>query len=304
MESLDNAGVYLLRKDLALIQTVDFFTPIVDDPFMFGQIAAANSLSDVYTMGGTPITALNLVSFPTNKLDISVLREIMRGGVEKMREAGVILMGGHSIDDPELKYGLSVTGIVNPRNLVTNGGAKPGDKLILTKPLGTGIISTAIKKQSVKKSTIKKISQSMATLNRKAAEVMLEVGVHSCTDITGFGLLGHVSQMAKNSIVNIVIKSKDVPYFEEARYFDKQGFQPGGLSRNREFYGSVVNFGENSPDYIKDILYDPQTSGGLFMSVSARKASRLLERLHAAGLEQAALVGEVLAEPSGTITVI
>jgi len=229
MESLDNAGVYQLRKDLAIIQTVDFFTPIVDDPYTFGQIAAANALSDVYTMGGTPVTALNLVSFPTKKLDISVLKEIMRGGVDKMREAGVILMGGHSIDDPELKYGLSVIGTVHPARLITNGGARAGDKLVLTKPLGTGIISTAIKAGAADTALIKKVSESMATLNKKASAIMQEVGVHACTDITGFGFLGHTSQMAKNSGVSLNIKAVTVPYFAEAAKFAKQGFCPGGL---------------------------------------------------------------------------
>jgi selenide,water dikinase len=304
MESLDNAGVYQLRKDLAIIQTVDFFTPIVDDPYTFGQIAVANSLSDVYTMGGTPITALNLVSFPTKKLDISVLKEIMRGGVEKMREAGVILMGGHSIDDPELKYGLAVTGIVHPKNMITNGGARAGDKLILTKPLGTGIISTAIKKGIVNDGLIKRVGESMATLNKNAAEVMRDIGIHSCTDITGFGLLGHISQMAKNSGVNLVVQAAAVPRFEEAVEFDKQGLRPGGLSRNRDFYKDSVSFAASVPEYLQDILYDPQTSGGLFIAVGPRKARRLLDALHEAGVSAAAIVGEATAEPKGIITVV
>ncbi|MBN1366386.1 MAG: selenide, water dikinase SelD, partial [Dehalococcoidales bacterium] len=203
MESLDNAGVYKLRDDLAIIQTVDFFTPIVDDPYMFGQIAAANSLSDVYTMGGTPITALNLVGFPSKTMDIKILNEILHGGIDKMEEAGVVLVGGHSIDDPELKYGLSVTGTVHPKKLITNGGAKPGDVLILTKPLGTGIISTAIKAGVVKKALTDKVSKSMAKLNKTASELMQKIGVHASTDITGFGFLGHSIQLAKNSKVGL-----------------------------------------------------------------------------------------------------
>ena len=299
MESLDNAGVYKLRDDLAIIQTVDFFTPIVDDPYIFGQIAVANSLSDVYTMGGKPLTALNLVSFPTKKLPISVLKDIMRGGADKMWEAGVILMGGHSIDDPELKYGLSVTGTVHPDRLITNGGAKTGDKLILTKPLGTGLINTAIKA-----GTVEKISKSMATLNKAASETMLAVGVHSCTDITGFGFLGHIAQMAKNSGVCLKIHSKAVPFFPEAVKFASEGLCPAGLYRNRDFYIKDVKFAANVPDYMHDILFDPQTSGGLFMSVSPEKADELLKKLLAAGVTDAAIVGEVLSQPAGTISIV
>jgi selenide,water dikinase len=304
MESLDNAGVYKLRDDLAIIQTVDFFTPIVDDPFMFGQIAAANSLSDIYTMGGKPITALNLVSFPTKKLDIGILKDILRGGVEKMREAGVVLMGGHSIDDPELKYGLSVTGIVHPAKLVTNGGARAGDKLIFTKPLGTGIISTAIKAGMAKAETIAKISRLMATLNKTAAELMQETGVHACTDITGFGFLGHIVQLAKNSKVGLNIESGAIPVFPEAIAFAKQGLCPGGLYRNRDFYVGNVKFAGSVPDHLKDILFDPQTSGGLFMCVALRKASGLVKRLKEAGIAEAVIVGEAIKEPAGVVTVL
>lgn len=303
MESLDNAGVYRLRKDLAIIQTVDFFTPVVDDPYMFGQIAVANSLSDIYSMGGRPVTALNLVSFPVKKMPISVLKDVMRGGAEKMEEAGVILIGGHSIDDPELKYGLSVTGTISPVRLVTNGGARSGDKLILTKLLGTGIISTAIKAGAVNDSLINKVSISMATLNKQAAEAMQEIGVHACTDITGFGLLGHIVQMANNSGVGLHIHSSTVPYFSEAVDFDGKGLRPGGLVRNRDFYQSSVEFAGSIPDYMHDILYDPQTSGGLFICVSSPKAKRLLEKLHKIGITSAAIVGEAVDGPKGKVTV-
>ena len=228
MESLDNAGVYKLRDDLAIIQTVDFFTPIVDDPYMFGQIAAANSLSDVYTMGGTPITAMNLVGFPSKKMDIKILNEILRGGIDKMREAGVILIGGHSLDDPELKYGLSVTGTVHPKKLITNGGAKAGDVLIMTKSLGTGIITTAIKAGVVKKALINRVSNSMAKLNKTASELMQETGVHACTDITGFGFIGHSSQLAKNSKVGLHIQADTVPFFPEVKEFSQPGIYTGG----------------------------------------------------------------------------
>lgn len=303
MENMDNAGVYRLRKDLAMIQTVDFFTPIVDDPYMFGQIAVANSLSDVYTMGGKPVTALNLVSFPVKKMPISVLKDVMRGGAGKMEEAGVILIGGHSIDDPEMKYGLAVTGTINPVHLITNGGARPGDKLILTKLLGTGIISTAIKKGVVDNSLINKVSISMATLNKKAAEVMQQTGIHACTDITGFGFLGHIIQVAKNSAVGLNIDSSTVPYFTETVDFALKSLRPGGLGRNRDFYQSSVMFASSVPEYMRDILYDPQTSGGLFICVSRRKANKLLERLHEAGVTEAAIVGEATNGPQGTVTV-
>ncbi len=206
VSSWDDAGVYQLSDELAIIQTVDFFTPIVDDPYAFGQIAVANALSDVYAMGGKPLTAMNIVCFPTKTLDISVLQDILRGGVDKMREAGVVLVGGHSIDDAELKYGLSVTGTVHPQRLVTNSGARAGDKLILTKPLGTGIISTALKSGIVGEETIAKLTNSMAALNDTASALMQQVGVHACTDVTGFGLLGHTVQLAENSQVGISIQ--------------------------------------------------------------------------------------------------
>ena len=303
MESLDNAGVYRLRKDLAIIQTVDFFTPIVDDPFVFGQIAVSNSLSDIYTMGGRPVTALNLVSFPIKKMPVSVLREIMRGGVKKLEEAGVILLGGHSIDDPEMKYGLSVTGLIHPNRVITNGGARPKDKLILTKSLGTGIISTALKRGVAGKGLIDDTSRSMAELNKKASEMMLLVGVHSCTDITGFGFLGHIIQMAKNSSVCLNINSSSLPYFPEALEFAAKGMYPGGLSRNRDFYQGSVEFSGNVPQPVRDLLFDPQTSGGLLISVSARKANRLLHNLKEAGISTAAIVGEVSAAPAGIVQV-
>lgn len=303
MESLDNAGVYRLTDELAIVQTVDFFTPVVDDPYAFGQIAAANSLSDIYTMGGNPLTAMNIVCFSTNVLDISVLKDILRGGADKMLEAGVVLLGGHSVDDPELKYGLSVTGTVHPKRLVTNSGAKAGDKLILTKPLGIGIITTALKAGVADKETIAKVTETMASLNDKASRLMLEVGVHACTDITGFGFLGHTVQLARNSRVGISIDSASVPFFPEATGLAKRGLCPGGLQRNRDFYSPCVQIAESVPAYIQDILYDPQTSGGLLISVPPRKAGQLLERLQEAGVEEAAIVGEVVREPKGKIIV-
>jgi selenide,water dikinase len=303
MESLDDAGVYKLSDDLAIIQTIDFFTPIVDDPYDFGQIAVANALSDVYAMGGKPLTAMNVVCFPTKKLDISILKDILKGGIDKMMEAGVTLVGGHSIDDAELKYGLSVTGIVHPKRLVTNAGAKVGDKLILTKPLGTGIISTALKAGKTSKETIAKVTKYMASLSKKASELMQELGANACTDITGFGFLGHACQLAQNSHVGIKVSSGSVPVFAEVENFAKAGLFPGGLRRNREFYGKMVAFSKQVPDYIQDILFDPQTSGGLLISLAPEDAELLVSRLKKAGIPEAAIVGEVISKPLGKIIV-
>jgi len=303
MESLDDAGVYKLTNNLAIIQTLDFFTPIVDDPYMFGQIAATNALSDVYAMGGKPLTAMNVVCFPIKSLDISVLRDILGGGMDKMHEAGVILVGGHSVDDAELKYGLSVTGTVHPKRLVTNSGAKVGDKLILTKSLGTGIISTALKAGVVDEGTVIKFTRSMATLNGKASELMQEVGVHACTDITGFGFLGHTAQLAQNSKVGINIDTAFIPFFPEAGEFAKQGLCPAGLYRNRDFYSPCVKIASEVPIHMQDMLFDPQTSGGLLICLAPRKAERLLVRLREAGVEDAAIIGEVVSEPRGMVAV-
>ncbi len=303
MASLDDAGVYKLTEELAVIQTIDFFTPIVDDPYIFGQIAAANALSDVYAMGGKPLTAMNVVCFPTESLNISVLQSTLRGGVDKMREAGVVLVGGHSIDDIEFKYGLSVMGVVHPKRLLTNSGAKAGDKLILTKSLGTGIISTAVKAGVVDEKTVAKVAKCMATLNDKASELMQAVGVHACTDITGFGFLGHTTQLAKNSRVGIVIDSTDVPFFPEAGKFAKQGFCPAGLHRNREFYSHCVEISSEVPIHIQDILFDPQTSGGLLICLATRKAELLLGRLREAGVGEAVIIGEVVSKPKQVVTV-
>ncbi len=303
LESLDDAGVYKLSDELAIIQTVDFFTPIVDEPYAFGQIAAANALSDVYTMGGKPLTAMNIVCFPTKSLDISVLRDILRGGLDKLTEAGVVLLGGHSIDDTELKYGFSITGSVHPKRLVTNSGAKAGDKIILTKPLGTGIISTALKGKMASEETIARVIKCMATLNAKASELMQEIGVHACTDITGFGLVGHTVQLAQNSEVGINIYSASIPLFPETEEFAKRGLCPAGLHRNREFYSPCTEIANEVPEHMQDILSDPQTSGGLLICLAPRKTEPLLNRLRQAGVEDATIIGEVVSEPRGVVTV-
>lgn len=303
MERAEDAGVYKLRDDLAIVQTVDFFTPIVDDPYDFGRIAAANSLSDVYAMGGRPLTAMNIVCFPQTVMDISVLREVLRGGMDKMHEAGVILVGGHSVEDPELKYGLAVTGTIHPDKVIHNNGARAGDRLILTKPLGTGIISTAIKGGMAGDKATAKIVKSMTTLNRTASELMQKVGVHACTDITGFGLLGHAAEMIECTEVGMVIDSASVPFFPEAKELAEMGMIPGGLHRNRDFRKDMVDIRKKVPQYLQDILFDPQTSGGLLIAVPEKKASRLLERLHKKGVTEAVVIGEVAAEPKGRISV-
>ncbi len=303
METLDDAGVYRLTDGLAIIQTIDFFTPVVDDPYTFGQIAVANALSDVYAKGGKPLTALNIVCFPLQSFDISVLRDTLRGGIDKMAEAKVVLLGGHSIDDTEFKYGLSVTGTVHPDRVVTNSGARVGDKLVLTKPLGTGIISTAVKAGVADEKLAAKVADSMATLNDKASVLMLEADVHACTDITGFGFLGHIAQVAQNSGVGIDVDAAAVPFFPEASEFARRGLRPGGLQRNRQYYSSSVKMSTAVPAHMQDILFDPQTSGGLLISLAPVKAEWLLGRLRQAGVGEAAIVGEVVSAPKGVITV-
>ena len=303
MERSEDAGVYKLRDDLAIIQTVDFFTPIVDDPYIFGQIATVNALSDVYAKGGRPLTALNIVCFPVKTMDISILREILTGGLDKMREAGVVLVGGHSVEDNELKYGLSITGVIHPDRVIMNQGAKVGDKVILTKPLGTGIISTALKGGEASEQAVAKSVSSMATLNRKASELMLTADVHACTDITGFGLLGHACEMIEGTDVGMIIHSDAVPYFPEAKEYAEMGMVPGGTSRNRDFRIKMVEIDKNVSKVMLDILFDPQTSGGLLMAIPSDDAEPLLKRMRREGIKDAAIIGEIVAEPRGRIVV-
>ncbi len=303
MERAEDAGVFKLTDDLALVQTVDFFTPIVDDPYDFGRIAVANALSDVYAMGGRPLTALNIVCFPKDTMDFSVLHQVLEGGLAMMHEAGVILLGGHTVDDPELKYGLAVTGTVHPARVVHNNTARPGDRLILTKPLGTGIVSTAIKRGAASREAIARIVKSMTALNKMASELMLDVGVNACKDITGFGLLGHAAEMVEGTDVGFIIDASAVPLFPEAKEYYDQGMVAGGLGRNRDYRKNMVDFAGKVPKYLRDILFDPQTSGGLLMAVPGAKASRLLKKLHSAGIAEADIIGEVVAEPKGRIKV-
>jgi selenide,water dikinase len=303
LDSLDDAGVYKLTDDLAIIQTVDFFTPIVDDPYTFGQIAVANALSDVYAMGGKPLTALNMVCFPVTAMDLSVLKDILRGGADKILEAGALLVGGHSVEDPEMKYGLAVTGTVHPDRLITNAGAKPGDKLILTKPLGTGIISTAVKAGMADKEAADLAALYMLTLNKTASELMQDAGVHACTDVTGFGLIGHLTEIAHNSGVSVKVNAAAVPLLPNVEEYARQGLCPGGLFRNKDFYAGSVTIADSVSRHRQDILFDPQTSGGLVVSLDAGKAQKLLEDLRAAGIEVATIIGEIAGESPGKIFV-
>ncbi len=303
IERSEDAGVYKLTAEIAIVQTVDFFTPTVDAPYDFGQIAVANALSDVYAKGGKPLTAMNIVCFPIGQMDISVLNQVLKGGLAKMREAGVILLGGHSVDDSEIKYGISVTGTIHPRKVVKNNGAKPGDILILTKPLGVGIITTAIKRGLVSLSLTRKVTRQMATLNKVASEAMLEIGVHACTDITGYGFMGHAGEMLEDTNNGMVIYSSEIPYIKEAKELAEKGIMPGGLGRNRDFRRKIVKFEKNVPQYLQDILFDPQTSGGLLIAVNSAKAVRLLKTLSERGVKQARIVGKVVAAPRHKIIV-
>lgn len=303
MERADDAGVYKLTDELALVQTVDFFTPIVDDPFLFGQIAVANALSDVYAMGGRPICAMNIVCYPIRKLGMPVLREILRGGLSKMQEAGVSLAGGHSVEDEELKYGLAVTGLVHPDRVLANVGAKPGDRLILTKPLGTGLLTTAIKAGMDDEEISSLVAETMATLNRKAAELMIAARPHACTDVTGFGLLGHACEMVEDSDVGMLIHSASVPIFPGARDSCESGLVPAGLYRNKDFRMPCTEVAPGVPSSLVDIFFDPQTSGGLLIAVPSEEAAPLCNAMTDAGVESAAIVGEVVTEPKGKVVV-
>lgn len=291
----DDAGVYQLAPDLALVQTVDFFTPIVDDPYTFGQLAAANSLSDVYAMGGRPISALSIVGFPNSGRDVAILEKILEGGLAKMQEAGCTVIGGHSIGDEEIKFGYAVTGLVNPQRVLSNAGARPGDRLILTKRLGTGVISTALKQGRAPQGAVEAAIESMSTLNRAASEIGLGFDVHAATDITGFGLLGHARGMARASKVSLEFDASRAEFLPGALECSRQGFIPGGLRRNREYLAGCLEFSASIQEDVRNLWYDPQTSGGLLFSVAAGDSPKLLSALR----EQLILaqeIGEVLAK--------
>ncbi len=302
LDTSDDAGVYKLNDELALVQTLDFFTPIVDDPYDFGQIAAANAISDIYAMGGKPLTVLNIVAFPISTLDKRILSDILRGAADKVREAGATLVGGHSIDDKEPKFGLSVTGLVHPDKVRTNAGAKPGDRLILTKPIGVGILTTSIKKNQLTVEETKRLTQVMATLNKTAAEIMEPYSVHACTDVTGFGLIGHALEMAKGSRVSVQINHQDVPLLPRVRELAENGFVPGGTKNNFTHIQNDVTFPEDMDQTGRWILCDAVTSGGLLISIAGEEADSLLLALKEAGVE-ASLIGEITSEKPGHIWV-
>jgi selenide, water dikinase len=303
LERADDAGVYRVSDELALIQTVDFFTPIVDDPYWFGQIAAANALSDVYAMGGTPKTAMNLVAFPVKQMDLSILRRIIQGGLDKLTEAGVVLIGGHSIEDKELKYGLSVTGFIHPARVLTKKNLRPGDRLVLTKPIGTGIVNTAIKAGMAPAELTGRVTRLMATLNREAAAIMARFDVGACTDVTGFGLLGHLAEMVSGSGAGVRVFADRVPVIPEAMEFAAMGLIPAGAYKNREFREAMITFADNVGRSRQDVLFDPQTSGGLLICVSAGDAPEIIAALKDGGITEAADIGEVLAGPQEKIWV-
>ncbi len=294
----DDAGVYRLSDELALVQTVDFFTPIVDDPYLYGKIAAANSLSDVYAMGGRPLTALAVLALP-EKSDLEVAERILAGGLDKMIEAGCTVVGGHSIRDEELKFGYAVTGTLNPKRIWTNAGARAGDRLLLTKPLGTGVITTALKKGAAREEWVEGATRMMAQLNRTAAEALLPLrdAIHAVTDITGFGLLGHAREMAVASGVSLVIDSSQLEFLDGALACAHAGHLAGGLKNNRDFLSGCVEFSDSiSPD-VQALLYDPQTSGGLLVAVAPDEVEAARQALVAAGC-RAAYIGEVIAKTS------
>ena len=288
---MDDAGIFVLSDDMALVQTVDFFAPIVDDPYLFGQIAAANALSDVYAMGGEPLTAMNIVGFPSGKLPLEVLREILRGGQDKVHEAGALIVGGHTIIDEELKYGLSVTGRANPKKLLTNAAARVGDRLVLTKPIGTALLATAAKKGTLPEAEMTALGDSMRALNADASKAALELGARCATDITGFGLLGHASHIARASKVTLRIRVDEVPLLPGARAVAESGIRTGGAERNQKYLESLVDWGTAS-EVVRVLLIDPQTSGGLLVALRPELVDAYLSRVPGA-----VEIGEVL--PAG-----
>ena len=280
-EHSDDAGVFQLTSDIAVVQTVDYFPPIVDDAYTYGAIAASNSLSDIYAMGGQPKTALSIVGFPTHGVDFSILGDIMRGGIDKLNEAGVALLGGHSVRDDEIKFGYSITGIIDPKNIKQNNGARPGDRVILTKPLGTGLITTAVKKGQAASEHIQAAVASMLQLNRKASEIAIEFEVDAMTDIAGFGLAGHAAEIAKASQVSITFNHGAIPLLPGTLDYSKQGFCAGGLTSNREFFEKKVSISESVSVEMVNVFFDPQTSGGLLIFCQPETAGSLLASLQA-----------------------
>jgi selenide,water dikinase len=303
METSDDAGVYLMSEAAALVQTVDFITPVVDDPFTFGRIAACNSLSDVYAMGGRPITALNIVCFPTGKFTLDVLREILKGGLAVLEEAGVQLLGGHSINDPELKYGLSVTGTVRPDGIIRNDTIRDGDLLVLTKPLGTGVMATALKAGVLDEGVMAAFIESMATLNRRASEIMLRHDPHACTDVTGFGLAGHLREMLGKNAMVVEVNSASVPLLDGASDAASQGLIPDGLYKNRNFTEGLCSVSGSVRLEIADLMFDPQTSGGLLIAMQESDAKQFCTEAKKNGITAASIIGRVFQSRSQGIKI-
>lgn len=299
-ESSDDAAVYKLSKQLAVAQTLDFFTPIVDDPYDFGAIAATNALSDIYAMGARPLFALNIVGFPEDALPLEVLEQILKGAQDKASEAGIPILGGHTIEDPEPKYGMVVTGILHPDKVIKNKGAEPGDLLVLTKPLGTGILSTAIKRGMVEDDLRAEVTRLMAELNKTASEAMLEFKVHACTDVTGFGLTGHLKEMSTGSKCNVILDYAKIPWIREAKKLATAGVIPGGTYNNLKFVSDFVDFG-TLPRTDRLLLCDAQTSGGLLIAIPAEQAAELLTHLHSKGVNEAVIIGEFSSKGKGEI---
>ncbi len=300
-ETSDDAGVYRLTDEMALVQTLDFITPVVNDPWDFGRIAAANALSDVFAMGGRPLTAMNVVCFPSRSMDKAILGQILRGGLEKVHEAGAVLIGGHSVEDSEIKYGLSVTGLVHPGRIVTNAGARPGDTLILTKRLGTGILATAIKAGLISPAVEREAIESMATLNGKTSQLMASYSVHACTDITGFGLLGHALELAVASKVRLILDSAEVPLLPETRELVHMGLVPAGSYANRNYCTHQIEQRKPVDPVMLDLLADAQTSGGLLIALPEDQARSLLADLREHDVSHAAMIGRVVGGTAGTI---
>ena len=303
LDTPDDAGVYRISDDVALVQTVDFFTPIVDDPYAFGQIAAANALSDVYAMGGRPITVLNIVGFPIAKLPAEVLAQILRGGMDKVSEAGAVTLGGHSIDDPEPKFGMAVTGLIHPKRIAAKAGSRPGDVLVLTKPIGVGVLSTAIKKGLASKEEEAAAIHVMTRLNNVAVHLQ-DLGIRGMTDITGFGLLGHVSELARQSKVGIRIRSREVPVLEAAWKYGRQDTWPGGTRKNRAWLADKVDFAEGVDEVTQFMLCDAMTSGGLLISISEARLQDLLAVLRTHETLAAAVIGDCTDDHPGIVRVL
>jgi len=297
----DDAGIYDMGDGPALVQTVDVFTPSVDDPYTFGQVAAANSVSDIYAMGGTPMTALSVIGFPVRKIPDQAMSDILRGGIDKMKEAGVAIIGGHSINDPEIKAGFAVTGMIDKARVVTNAGARPGDMLILTKPLGTGIVAFAAQIDRARPESVQATAASMTSLNKIAAELMVEFGAHAATDVTGFSLMGHLAEMARSSGVDVQIVWDDLPLFEGVLEYAAAGILPGAIERNKESCADRVVPPEKLPQEMVDICFDAQTSGGLLIAIEQSKATSLLKALHDRGIPAATIIGRTMGKGEGLI---